>query len=259
MMRKTIGAAALLGVISAAVVVPHAMAQCVSPVMIKFDADVYAYESSYNLATLMSSTGSNLTVVGKIVCFGPPLAYLNANMPAKEYTFVWNLVTQAPGTVQTIPGRVWNTDYASASQLGTFAIYEDAAPNAPNACAVAAFPPNADVPGKFIDGSTVILNGTIDYFHTQVTKATNGSYGGSFNATYKFTGGTLYGAVGGASSNLNGLWCTIGTGTNQCMIPCNYVPPPASGYSAHPSGKYDAPSSTPAVPTTWSVIQQLYR
>jgi len=256
MMRKKIGVAALLGLMATGAFVAPAMAQCVSPVLIKFDADVFAYESMYDPSTLISSTGSNLTVVGKIVCFGPPLDYLNANMPATEYTFIWSLKTLAPGTVQTILGRVWDTDYASATQPGTFSIYEDGAPNAPNATTVLPYPPNADVPAKFVDG-TVILSGVIDYFHTQVTKSSLGTYGGSFNATYHFTGGTLYPVIGGNSSNLNGLWCTIGTGTGQCMIPSNYVPPPPPGYSAHPSGKNDVP--TVAHLSTWGAIKQLYR
>ncbi len=245
---RKIGVAALLGIILGAALVGPASAQCVSPVLIKFDADVFAYESAYNAATFTSSTGSALTVVGKIVCFGPPLDYLNANMPAKEYTFIWNLTTQAPGTVQTILGKVWDTDYASASQLGTLAIYEDSAPNSPNASTVPPSPPNASVPSTFTDG-TLILSGVIDYFHTQVTKATTGRIGGSFNATYHFTGGSLYASIGGNTSNLNGLWCTIGTQVGQCTLP--------AGYSAHPSGKNDVP--TLALRSTWGMIKQLYR
>src|SRR5207245_7087370 len=129
MTRNKIRVAAFLGLMVTAVSAAPVLAQCVSPVMIKFDADVFAYESAYNPATLISSPGSSLTVVGKIVCFGPPLDYLNANMPAKEYTFIWNLTSF--GTAVTIPNKVWDTDYASSTQLGTFAIYEDASHNSP--------------------------------------------------------------------------------------------------------------------------------
>ena len=246
MKTRKIGVVALLGIVAAAALSGPAMAQCVSPTLIKFDADVFAYESSYVNATYMSSAGSTLTDVGKIVCFGPPLSYLNANMPAKEYTFIWTLTSY--GTLMTIPGKVWDTDYATSSTPGSFSIYEDSAPDAPTAATIAPNPPNADAPTKFING-TVILSGLIPYFHTQITKASNGNFGGSFNATYYFTGGTLYSTIGGNTSNLNGLWCSLGTGPGQCTLP--------AGYSAHPSGKNDVP--TLAYQSTWGQIKQLYR
>jgi hypothetical protein len=203
MKTRKIGVVALLGIVAAAALSGPAMAQCVSPTLIKFDADVFAYESSYTNATYMSSPGSALTVVGKIVCFGPPLAYLNANMPAKEYTFIWTLTSG--GTLQTIPGRVWDTDYATSTTPGSFSIYEDSAPDSPNASTVPPNPPNALVPSTFVNG-TLILGGVIPYFHTQITRASNGNFGGSFNATYYFNSGTLYPRMGGNTRNVNGRW-----------------------------------------------------
>ena len=254
MMTRKIGVAALLGVIALGAFSLPARAQCVSPVLIKFDADVFAYESAYNNTTYMSTAGSDLTVVGKIVCFGPPLAYLNANMPGTEYTFIWNLKSLAPGTVQTIVNRVWDTDYASTSIPGTFKIYEDTSPESPDAASVLQFPTNADVPAKFVDG-TEILSGGIDYFHTQITRTSTGRFGGSFNATYHFTGGSLFSTIGGNTSNLNGLWCSLGIAQGQCEIPSN-IPPP-TGYSAHPSGQNDV--TTIAYISTWGAIKMLYR
>lgn len=254
MTTRKIGVAALLGALALGAFSLPARAQCVSPVLIKFDADVFAYETAYDNTTYMSTAGSILKVVGKIVCFGPPLDYLNANMPGTEYTFVWNLKSLPPGTVQTIVNRVWDTDYASASVPGSFVIYEDTSPESPDAASVAQFPPNADVPDKFVDG-TVILSGSIDYFHTQITRTSTGRFGGSFNATYHFTGGTLYPSIGGNTSNLNGLWCALGSAPGQCTIPSNILPP--TGYSAHPSGKNDVP--TVAYISTWGAIKMLYR
>lgn len=251
MTNRTIGVAGLLAALGAGAIAAPALAQCTSPVLICFSSDNYAYETLYNNATLMSSTGSLLTVVGKINSFSAPLDFLNANMPAKEYTFIWNLQTLAPGTVQTIPGKVWDTDYASAAQLGTFTIYEDASPDAPTTATLAANPPNADVPSKFTDGIP-ILSGTLSYFHVRVTyTGTPARYAGSLNATYNVTGGTWgYIFDPSTAANLTGLWCTIGTGTNQCTLP--------AGYSALVSGKTDSPP-VPTLRSTWGSIKTLYR
>lgn len=251
MTNRTIGVAALLVTLGAGVVAAPVMAQCTAPVLMCFSSDNYAYETMYNNATLMSSTGSLLTVVGRINSFAPPLDFLNANMPAKEYTFIWSLVTQAPGTVQTIPGKVWNTDYASAGQLGTFAVYEGSPPNSPTTATLPANPPNALVPSTFTDG-TIILSGTISYFHVQVTfTGIPARYAGSLNATYNITGGT-WGHIFDPSTaaNLTGLWCTLGTGLNQCTLP--------AGYSALVSGKTDSPP-VPTLRSTWGTLKTLYR
>lgn len=263
MMTRKIGVAALLGALAAgAFSVPaRAVPDCPSPALIEFDADVFAYETNYNTATFISTTGSVLTVVGKIVCFGPPFTSLNANMPGTEYTFIWNLKTLAPGTQQLVPNRLWQADYASSAQPGTIEIYEDTTPDSPDAASIPVDPLNAlnlVVPEKFVDG-TLILSGVIDYFRTQITRSTAALYSGGFNATYHFTGGTLYPTIGNNTSNLTGLWCSLGLGTGQCMIPSGYTlwPNPVSGYSAHPNGKHDTP--VPAHASTWGAIKMLYR
>ena len=93
-MKRNIGVTAVLGLFAAVLLTASANATCTSPSLISFNGvDVFAYESSYNNATYLSANGSVLTIMGKVVCFAPPLDYLNANMPAKEYTFaIENLV-----------------------------------------------------------------------------------------------------------------------------------------------------------------------
>src|SRR5262245_58482405 len=93
MKARKFGVGALLAVVAAVALAGTAAAQCNPPVLIKFDNDTFAWETAYNPATFISSAGSQLTVVGKIVCFGGPLAFLNGNMPGKEYTLIWNLTS----------------------------------------------------------------------------------------------------------------------------------------------------------------------
>jgi hypothetical protein len=249
MTTRKIGVAALLGALAIGATAVPASAQCVSPVLMCFSSDNYAYETAYNNATLMSSTGSILTVVGRINSFAPPLDFLNANMPAKEYTFVWTLQTIAPGTVQTIPGRVWDTDYASTSQLGTLSVYEDATPDSPPTASLLPNPPNAQVPATFADG-TLILSATIPYFHVRVTAS--GSplrYNGSFNATYNVNGGTWgYIFDPSTAANLTGTWCPY----TQCTTALQ------PGYAALIFGKTDSPP-VPTLRSTWGALKMLYR
>ena len=250
MMTRKLGVAALLSVLVAGAYSAPASAQCVSPVLICFSGDNYAYETPNN-ATYISTTGSVMTVVGRIVSFDATsvLGYLNANMPAKEYTFVWDLKTIAPGTVETILGRQWTTDYASVGIPGTFSIYEDSTPDAPITTALLPAPPSGGVPGNFSDG-TLILSGKIPFFRVVVTKKSNGSYGGSFNATAFFDGGTLYPQIGGNVFNFGTTWITTGPAVGQTTA----LP---AGYSAIVSGKTDAPTMVQS--STWGAIKMLYR
>ena len=249
MTTRKIGVAALLSALAIGAMAVPAGAQCVPPVLMCFSSDNYAYETNYNNATLMSAPGSILTVVGHVNSFAAPLDFLNANMPAKEYTFVWTFTSQ--GTVQTIPGRVWDTNYASTSQLGTLSVYEGMPPNSPTTVALLPNPPNAQVPSTFGDG-TLILSASIPYFHVQVTfTGSPQRYAGSLNATYNVTGGTwgyLFDPT--AAANLTGLWCTLGSGLNQCTLP--------AGFSALISGKTESPP-VPTLRSTWGALKMLYR
>lgn len=252
-MKRTIGVAALLGLLATGAFASLASAQCGtlgSGLLISFNNnDVFAYETAYDNTTNMSTLGSQLTVVGFVNLFCAPLADQDATDPSKEYTFIWNAMSA--GTVGPSPfgisGSKWDTDYMN----GTFTIYMGSPRNAPTAATLPPSPPNATVPITFTDG-TAILTGTFNNpLHVTVTKGSTGNYSGSFNGTYQFTGGTLFGRVGNAPSNVNGLWCPAGSGSGHCTMP--------AGYSAHPNGKWDSPSSTPANVTTWGSIQALYR
>ena len=247
-MKSKIGVAATLGILAAGVLAPEAFAQCGTGVMIKFDNDGFAYETSYNNATYMSSPGSQLTVVGIITLFCAPFTDLNPADPNKEYTFIWDGLTSA-GTVSSpygSSGTKYDTDYVG----GGFRIYEGSPRNAPTAATLPANPPNATVPVNFTDG-TLILQGALSGFHTAITRSSLGNYSGSFRSDYACTGGTLYNRVGEGTSLLSGLWCAAGTGNGRCSMP--------AGYSAHPNGKWDTPATTATSPTTWGTIKQLYR
>jgi hypothetical protein len=250
MMTRKLVVAALTGVLAAGALNAPARAQCVAPVLICFSGDNYAYETPNN-PTYISVTGSPMTVVGKIVSFdaASPLGFLNANMPAKEYTFVWTLVTIAPGTTETILGRQWVTNYASAAQLGTFNIYEDSTPDAPTTPALLPNPPSDGVPGNFSDG-TLILSASINFFRVIVSKNSQGNFGGSFSATANFTGGTLFPLIGGNVFNFGTTWITTGTAVGQTTA----LP---AGFSALVSGKTDSPTAVQG--STWGAIKMLYR
>jgi hypothetical protein len=250
MTTRKLGVAALIGVLAAGAFTAPVAAQCVAPVLICFSGDNYAYETPNN-PTYISVTGSPMTVVGKIVSFdaASPLGFLNANMPAKEYTFVWTLTTIAPGTIETILGRQWTTDYASSAQPGTFNIYEGSPPDAPTTAALLPNPPSDGVPGNFSNG-TLILSASINFFRVIVTKNSQGRFGGSFNATASFTGGTLYPLIGGNVFNFGTTWITTGPALGQTTA----LP---AGFSAIVSGKSDSPTTVKA--STWGAIKMLYR
>lgn len=259
-MNRTIGLAALLGLLATAPFASRAAAQCGSlgsGMLIGFqNGDVFAYETNYNNATYSSTIGSQLTVVGIINSFCAPLDNENATDPSKEYTFVWTLtaLTNTATSPFGTSGTKYDTDYGN----GTFVIYEGSPRNAPTAATLGSFgpPPNAVVPPNYLDGSLVLSGQFLNPLHVTVTRSSLNNWSGSFNGQYFFTGGADYGKVGGATSNINGLWCpayVTGTGNanGRCSLP--------SGYSAHPNGKWDSPSSTPATHTTWGAIQALYR
>ncbi len=241
-MSNKIGVAALAALLTLGTFAGSASAQCGTGPMIDWDANAFAYESSYNTTTLISSAGSQLTVVGIVNLFCSPLAFLDPSDPGKEYTFVMSGLTSA-GTVHTaVPGfEAWATNYAG----GTVAIYEGTPRNAPLAGAMPLNPPNATVPANFQDG-TLILSGPLANFHTEITKIGTGTPVGNFTANYTFTGGSqapLF--VGAGQGFLQGVWCV-----SNCQV--------QQGYSAHPNGKFDTPPTAAGSPT-WGAIKQLYR
>jgi hypothetical protein len=256
-MKKRIGVAGLVALLALGATAPVALAQCGGQLLMKFDADCFAYESDATLSILeggtgawMSNAGSSLTVVGLMTLFCAPLNGNVPNLPVTEYSFVWSGMTAAAATTQTlysVNGKKWDTDYTP----GNFYIYEDSPADAPRATTpMPANPPNATVPVNFQNG-TLILEGTLSSLHTIVTRLNNTAsaiWGGSFSGVYEFTGGTQYGLVAGSGVNaLNGNWCG--------KYPSGCTP---EGYTAHPNGKFDY-AVTEVKSSTWGAIKQLYR
>jgi len=248
MLKRKIGVAAVLGLLASVSLYSVGFAQCPpltgpSSPLIEWDANGFAYETSY--AGYLSAGGSVLTVVGKIDLFYAPLSGLNGNMPGTEYTFVMSGLTSA-GTTTSVNGPT--TNYDTNYSGGTFAIYEDTTPDAP--APPTPPPPGGIVPANYQDG-VVILSGDLCGFNTKISVTTVGSstiVSGNFSSNYRFTGGTLQGAVGDAWALLEGLWCAkIGTGCRP------------AGYTAHPNGKFDSPPSTPTLKSTWGALKTLYR
>src|SRR6059036_2134765 len=100
-MKRRIGVAALAALVTVVAFAGAASAQCGNGLLIKFDADCFAYETSYTPATFISDPGSQLNVVGIVSLFCSPLADLNANDPSTEYTFLLTDLTSAGTQVIT--------------------------------------------------------------------------------------------------------------------------------------------------------------
>jgi hypothetical protein len=248
-MKRKIGVAMLAGLLTLVSFAGSASAQCGTGLLIKFDADAFAYETNYNPATFISTNGSQLNVVGIVSVFCAPLNVFDPNDPNKEYTFHFTGLTSAGTTTTNLIGGA--TRYQTSYGNGTFVIYEGTPRNAPTAAGgMPVNPPNAAVPALFTDG-TPILSGTLTNFVTTVTRSSIGTYQTSFRSDYMFTGGTQYALVSQYGVGLmNGAWCATGTATGLCQNP--------AGYSAHPNGKFDQPT-TAAQSSTWGAIKQLYR
>jgi len=256
-MKKKIGVAGLVALLALGATAPAALAQCGGQLLMKFDADCFSYETSGaqsivqgGFSNWKSNAGSSLTVVGLMTLFCAPLDGNVPNLPTTEYSFVWSGLTATAATTEVtyiVNGKKWDTDYTG----GNFYIYEDSPADAPRATTpMPATPPNATVPVNFQDG-TLILEGTLSGLHTIVTRTNNTAsaiWGGSFAASYAFTGGSQYGLVAGSGINaLNGQWCG--------KYPSGCVP---TGYTAHPNGKFDY-AVTDVKSSTWGAIKQLYR
>ncbi len=239
-MKRTRGVAAILALFAVVAAAAPSSAQVCSGQLVKFDPCAYAWETNY--APYISQAGSLLEFVGQVSQFCPPLA-LNALDPTKEYTFdVFGLSSQGTTTTVLADRTIYQTRYNSVGTV-QFRIYEDLTPNIPANCALPANPPVAGVvPDAFTDG-TLILEGTIARFQTKVTIYNNGNRSGDFSSTYAFTGGTLYSTVQACGGNFGGSWDPA---------------PGIAGYSAHPNGKWDCPT-TEARPSTWGRIKSLYR
>jgi len=127
--------------------------------------------------------GGIMQAVGTVSAFGPPLDFLNATIPATEYTFYINglssLGTSAFGPAAT-------TIYTTFFTGGTVDVYADPTPDA----VFAPGPPNALVPSTFIDVPPPILSG---HFTSLVVTTNNFTAfkTGNIEGDIEWTGGTL--------------------------------------------------------------------
>src|SRR5262245_59715361 len=96
--------------------------------------------------------GGIMQAVGTVDVFGPPLDFLNATMPATEYTFYINSLSSLGTTSQGPPAT---TIYTTLFIGGTIDVYADPTPDA----VFAPGPPNAQVPSTFTDVAPPILSG----------------------------------------------------------------------------------------------------
>jgi hypothetical protein len=161
-----------------------------------------------------SPLGGELKAVGIVSDFGPPLDFLDASDPGKEYTFyIYGLISQ--GTVAT--GPPGTTFYATAYSGGFIEVYEDNSPESsfdPN-------PPSATVPSNYTDG-TLILSGFFTSFHTQTNNFTAYSVGNA-EGTITWNGGTLLGVwTNNQGSACPGLF-NGGTTWNATVVPPGYL------------------------------------
>src|SRR5262245_15890433 len=141
------------------------------PILIQFDANAFAYETNYNKTTVMSQPGSQMTVVGLITPFGPALPFLNANDPAKEYTFIFEgLISKGTITSLNGPTTLLDCDYDS-TKVATFKIYEGTPRNSPDTAAEWAANGFGGVlvPSSHTDGM-LILSGELCGFHTNIAR-----------------------------------------------------------------------------------------
>lgn len=245
-MKKIFGAAAVLALLAAGPTTSLAAGPCDFGVFMDFDADGFAYETTYNPANYHSTVNSTLKIVGHINLFCPPLAALNPAGP-NEYTFV--VTATSNGTLHFGPfgGFYYHeTDYRN----GTWAVYEGNPEDAPTDAGGMPALPSPLVPATFNNG-TVILSGVFTgLLHTSISSdLTQANTNGSFVANYQATGGSYYPQVGNGTAIFQGNWCVW--------------PEPAgcrpATYSAHPNGLWDLPPTTATNRSTWGALKALYK
>jgi len=186
-----------------------------------------------------------MQAVGTVSVFGPPLDFLNATMPATEYTFYINglksLGTSAFGPPAT-------TIYTTFFTGGTIDVYADPTPDA----VFAPLPPNGLVPSTFTDVPPAILSGQF----TSLVVTTNNFTAfqtGNIEGAIQWTGGTLINFF----QNGNGGACPglLTGGATWNTSPGVGIP----GYLFRHDGKIDLQCPVPTQKSSWGRVKQLYR
>jgi len=190
-------------------------------------------------------SGGIMQVVGTVSLFGPPLDFLNATMPATEYTFYVNGLTSL-GTTATGPPST--TIYTTFFTGGTINLYADPTPDA----VFAPDPPNAQVPSTFTDVPPPILSGHFTNFLVTTNNFTTFKVG-SIEGNILWDGGTLIDFFKGAG----GVTCPglFTGGATWNTSPGIGIP----GYLFRHDGKIDLQCPTPTVKSSWGRVKQLYR
>jgi hypothetical protein len=185
--------------------------------------------------------GTPLLAVGTISAFGPPVDFLNATMPATEYTFyIQGLTSQ--GTTSALG---FHTTYYSG---GTFEMYADNSPDA----VFAPNPPNAQVPSTFLDEGAPLLTGVFTSFVVNTNDVTTFQVG-NIEGNIQWTGGSLLTYLNGPNSEpCPGLFTG---GSTWRTNPGVGIP----GYIFRHDGKIDLQCPTPTAKSTWGKLKQLYR
>lgn len=187
-----------------------------------------------------SNPGSEMKIVGIISAFGPPLGFLNANDPTKDYTFyIYGLISNGTATIGPPATEFYITTYTG----GTIEVYEGTPRDAvfdPN-------PPNVNVPSTFVNG-TLLLSGIVSNFFTQTNNFTTFMTGNS-EGNITWTGGSLIGHVGGQSP------CPALFTGGMTWLPSVNI----AGYLFRHDGKIDHECPTPARSSTWGRMKSLYR
>lgn len=187
-----------------------------------------------------SVVNTEMKIVGIVSAFGPPLGFLNANDPSKDYTFyIYGLISNGTATFGPPATEFYVTTYNG----GTIELYEGTPRDAvfdPN-------PPNANVPSTFTNG-TLLLSGTISGFFTQTNNFTPFMTGNA-EGNITWTGGSLINYVGGQNP-CPGLF----TG-GLTWLPSVNIP----GYLFRHDGKIDHECPTPTRSSTWGRMKSLYR
>ncbi|MBI1797854.1 MAG: hypothetical protein HYR74_12485 [Candidatus Eisenbacteria bacterium] len=188
-----------------------------------------------------SIPGNEMKIVGIISAFGPPLQFLNANDPSKDYTFYLSGMI-SNGT--TVIGSAGSQFYVTTYTGGTIQVYEGTPRNAvfdPN-------PPNANVPSTFTDG-TVLLSGNVSGFYTQTNDFTTFMTGNA-EGNITWTGGTLISYLSSTQGPCPALFTGGLTWYPSLLIP---------GYVFRHTGKIDNDCPSPTRQSTWGRIKSLYR
>jgi hypothetical protein len=188
--------------------------------------------------------GGIMQAVGTISVFGPPLDFLNATMPATEYTFYMNGL-QSLGTTSFGPPAT--TIYTTFFNGGTIDVFADPTPDA----VFAPTPPNAQVPSTFTDVPPPILSG---HFTSLVVTTNNFTAfkTGNIEGDIEWTGGTLLPFFQSGGTTCPGLF--TGGATWNTAPGVGIV-----GYLFRHDGKIDLQCPVPTKKSSWGNVKQLYR